>query len=86
MDEQKNRQPVELVRRKATKDKLNTAVSLWQNTQGHITKVCKALGVHRSTFYRWLERYPSFSQGLVDYIRKRPELDYLKHCLIARNI
>ena len=54
------------VRRKATKDKLKVAVNLWQNTQGHITKVCKALGIHRSTFYRWIDRYPDFSQALLD--------------------
>ncbi len=54
------------VRQKATKQKLDKAVELWRETRGHVTNVCQALGIHRSTFYRWLGRHPEFAQALLD--------------------
>ena len=53
-----------LVRQKATKQKLDKAVELWREARGHVTNVCQALGVNRSTFYRWLAKYPKFAQAL----------------------
>ncbi len=75
---------VSLVRQKATKQKLDKAVELWQETRGHITNVCQALRIHRSTFYRWIDRHPEFAQALLD---AEAELnDNLKSVLIDKAV
>lgn len=42
------------------------AVELWRETHGHISKICSALGISRTTFYNWMNDDPEFATALVD--------------------
>ena len=42
------------------------AVELWRETRGHISNICRALGIHRSTYYLWISEDPIFAQAIVD--------------------
>lgn len=42
------------------------AVELWRETKGHISNICRALGINRGTFYLWLKNDPNFSTSLLD--------------------
>ena len=71
-----------LVQQKATKNKLNEFVKLWTQEMGNVSTVCKKMKINRSTYYRWLDRYPSFSK---DLLREESELnDELKNVLIEK--
>ena len=45
--------------------KKTQAVELWRDTQGHITNICAAIGIARSTFYDWMKD-PTFAMQLMD--------------------
>lgn len=73
---------IKQVQQKATKNKLQKAVKLWTQEMGNISAVCKKMGINRSTFYRWLDRYPSLQK---DLLREESELnDELKNVLIEK--
>jgi len=50
----------------ARKIKMDKIVELWQQTFGHITNICRAVGISRLTFYKWLEKYPEFNQRIAE--------------------
>lgn len=45
--------------------KRERAVELWRETHGHISNICRSLGIARSTFYEWMQD-PEFSALLVE--------------------
>lgn len=45
--------------------KKDQAIELWRQTHGHITNICKAIGISRTTFYEWLQD-PEYAMKLVD--------------------
>lgn len=42
------------------------AVEQWKLNNGHITNVCKNIGIERKTFYNWLNNDPEFAEALLD--------------------
>jgi len=46
--------------------KKQKAVELWRETHGHISNICRAIGINRDTFYNWLKADPAFSMSLVE--------------------
>lgn len=42
------------------------AIELWRETHGHISKICAALGISRTTFYNWMNEDAEFATKLVD--------------------
>lgn len=47
-------------------DKKNEAVELWRQTRGHISDICRAIGISRQTFYDWVNKDKEFANALVD--------------------
>jgi len=41
-------------------------VQLWKDTRGHISDMCRAVGVTRKTFYSWLKKDPKFNRAIQD--------------------
>lgn len=39
-------------------------VELWGQTKGHISDMCRAVGVTRQTFYTWLKEDSQFNQDI----------------------
>lgn len=42
------------------------AIEQWKLNNGHITNVCKNIGIERKTFYNWLNNDPEFANALLD--------------------
>jgi len=42
------------------------AIEAWQKTNGHVTNLCKIVGITRKTFYSWMKKDPEFALGIVD--------------------
>ncbi|MFC2042760.1 hypothetical protein ACFLUA_01225 [Chloroflexota bacterium] len=42
------------------------AIDAWQQTNGHVTNLCKIAGIDRHTFYVWLKKDPQFATGIVN--------------------
>jgi hypothetical protein len=42
------------------------AIELWKETKGHISNICRAIGIERKTFYTWLKKDPDFATALLD--------------------
>lgn len=42
------------------------ALELWTSTRGYVSKVCEALNIDRSTFYRWVEKDKEFALALAN--------------------
>ena len=42
------------------------AVEFWRETRGHISNLCRAAGIARDTYYRWLSEDPVFAQAIAD--------------------
>ena len=49
-----------------TKNALKKAklIELWGTTKGHITDMCRAVGIQRNTFYAWLKKDKEFNQAI----------------------
>lgn len=47
-------------------------VELWRTTRGHVSKMCSATGIDRSTFYRWLKKDKGFAKAILN---SKSELD-----------
>lgn len=45
--------------------KKEQAIELWRETHGHISNICRAIGVSRTTFYKWMED-KEYQQSLLD--------------------
>ena len=45
--------------------KRDRAIELWRQTKGHISNICSAVGIARSTFYDWMKD-PGFVQKIID--------------------
>ena len=41
-------------------------VELWTSTKGHISNMCRSVGVTRKTFYKWLKDDKEFNQEIQD--------------------
>lgn len=41
-------------------------VDLWSKTRGHVSNMCRAIGIERKTFYRWLKVDKDFNQAIQD--------------------
>ncbi len=39
-------------------------VGLWTDTRGHISNMCRSVGVTRKTFYKWLKEDKEFNQAI----------------------
>lgn len=42
------------------------AIELWRETRGHISNICRAIGIDRTTFYNWLKADKGFATALLD--------------------
>jgi len=42
------------------------AVEFWRETQGNISKLCRAIPIERQTFYRWMKNDPNFAISIFD--------------------
>lgn len=47
-------------------DQKTKAVELWRETRGHISNICRALDISRTTFYNWMNEDVDFSRSLLD--------------------
>ena len=45
--------------------KKDQAIELWRETRGHISNICRSLGIARSTFYEWMQD-PEYARKLID--------------------
>lgn len=45
--------------------KKERAVELWRETKGHISDICRSIGISRTTFYEWMKD-GEFAQALID--------------------
>jgi len=41
-------------------------IDLWTTTKGHITDMCRSVGIERGTFYDWLKADKEFNQAIQD--------------------
>lgn len=41
-------------------------IDLWGQTRGHISNMCRAVGVTRKTFYTWLREDKDFNEAIQD--------------------
>src|SRR3990167_11558924 len=39
-------------------------VELWVQTRGHISDMCRSLGIERKTFYNWLKKDKNFNEAI----------------------
>lgn len=46
--------------------KKERAIELWRETHGHISDICRTIGISRTTFYNWLEKDPEFVNSLAE--------------------
>ena len=44
--------------------KKSQLIDLWGKTRGHISDMCRAVGVTRKTFYEWLKKDQDFNQAI----------------------
>lgn len=42
------------------------AIELWRTTRGHISNICRAIGISRQTFYDWLNEDPVFNARIQE--------------------
>ena len=49
-----------------TEQNKKQAIELWRDTRGHISDLCRTLGIARQTFYRWLDEDAVFAQSIAD--------------------
>jgi hypothetical protein len=42
------------------------AVELWIQTLGHVTQICDALNISRTTFYSWMKKDQVFAEAIVN--------------------
>jgi len=42
------------------------AVELWRQTKGHISDICRTIGISRTTFYDWLKKDKEFANAIID--------------------
>lgn len=47
-------------------DKKCQAIQLYKDTRGHITDICSAIGINRSTFYEWIKKDKVFNKSIQD--------------------
>jgi hypothetical protein len=45
--------------------KKQQAIDLWRETRGHISNICKAINISRTTFHKWLKE-PEFREMLIE--------------------
>jgi len=41
-------------------------VELWVDTRGHISNMCRSVGITRKTFYEWLKKDKEFNQNIQE--------------------
>lgn len=41
-------------------------IELWTSTRGHISNMCRSVGIKRDTFYAWLKNDKEFNQAIRD--------------------
>ena len=41
-------------------------VELWVETRGHVSNMCRSVGIERKTFYQWLKDDKEFNQAIQD--------------------
>jgi len=46
--------------------KKKEAIELWAKTFGHISQICKAIGISRTTFYDWMNNDVDFQLELIN--------------------
>lgn len=49
-----------------TEQNKKQAVELWRDTRGHISDLCRTIGISRMTFYRWLDEDEKFAESIAD--------------------
>jgi len=51
---------------KATKATKKTFLELYKNNMGNVTKTCRMINIHKSSYYRWLDKYPKFKRDIEE--------------------
>jgi len=41
-------------------------IELWRSTRGHITNMCSAAGINRTTFYNWIKKDKDFALAIIE--------------------
>ena len=41
-------------------------VELWRTTRGHVSNMCRTVGINRLTFYNWLKKDKEFNRNIQD--------------------
>lgn len=41
-------------------------IDLYRQTRGYIADICSAVGIHRQTYYDWINRDDQFAQAIAD--------------------
>ncbi len=58
------------------------AIELWRTTHGHISNICRAIGISRQTYYDWLNEDMEFNLAIQE---TEGELnDDMREALIAK--
>lgn len=58
--------PINKINKNSILDPKVKAVELWRETRGHITNICSAIGISRTTFYNWMNEDIEFQKALLD--------------------
>ena len=40
-------------------------VELWRETRGHVSNMCRTVGIDRKTFYVWLKKDKDFNEAII---------------------
>lgn len=59
-------QKVDKVNKTVLSARKTKAVELWRETRGHISNICRAIGVSRTAFYKWLNEDEAFAMAIAD--------------------
>ena len=62
--------------------KKDRVIELYKTTLGHITQVCDAANISRTTFYNWLEKDEKFAEAIVN--AEASTTDEVKAALLAQ--
>lgn len=70
------------VDKKALSSKKIEAIELWRTTRGHISNICRTIGISRQTYYDWLNEDMEFNLAIQE---AEGELnDDMREALIAK--
>jgi len=78
----KKKNPAYKVNKNALTQPKLKAIELWRETRGHISNICRALDISRTTFYKWMNEDEVFTEALAE--AEAELLDDVRDALIQK--